>query len=103
MNKANILNTGIRNARNVKNYIFGENAINDLQGLIKPFRKDNYRLVFFLDEYFYKDEEIQSKLKITKQDFLIFVPTKDEPTTDYINGQLADLYEQNIIENKCKD
>ena len=93
MSNLNTLNTGIRNARNVKNYTFGENAINDLQELIKPSRQSDGRIVFFLDEYLYNHGEIQSKLKIKKQDVLIFVATKDEPTTDYINSQVDNLHE----------
>lgn len=81
-----ILDTGIKKSKNVDSYIFGSGSLNELKDSIENRRKDlNDFAIFFVDEYF-SDSKILKKMPITDKDKLIFVDTKDEPTTDYINN-----------------
>jgi len=92
----NMLDTGIKNVRNVQQYTIGKGAIHDLSKLIYGLRKNNQEIVFFIDEYFMVDGEIENKLNVQEKDLLIFVSTKDEPTTDYIDSKVTELHKQGI-------
>ncbi|MBT6049896.1 MAG: iron-containing alcohol dehydrogenase [Candidatus Scalindua sp.] len=93
----NILDTGIRNARNVHQYTIGNGAIHDLSKLLEGRRATRQPVVYFIDEFFQDDIHFQTKLKVQSEDKLFFISTKDEPTTEYIDSQVTNLRKHGII------
>ena len=81
------LDTGIKYVRNVPNYIFGDGAISSLEEiLVKRRTIANGPVGFFIDSFFEKQQQsLVDDLPIREHDHLEFVPTKDEPTTEYVN------------------
>ncbi len=87
----NVLDTEIRNVRNVQQYTIGSGALNDLSEIIERKRKQDKSVIFFVDSFFKKDKQLKDKLSIKKNDHIIFVETKNEPTTDYIDDKVVEL------------
>ena len=92
----NILNTGIRNARNVQQYTIGDGAIHDLSKLIGDRRTGNKEVIFFVDDYFKNDVQLKDKLGVEINDRVIFIATEDEPSTAYIDSKVTELHNQSI-------
>ena len=91
-----ILDTGIKNVRNVLGYNIGFDAINSLEELLAPLRSDDQPVVAYIDEFFAGTPEIVANLKLQENDKIIFVSTDLEPTTDYIDQCVADLHKLGI-------
>ena len=85
--KMSILNTEVKNVKNVGHYTIGEDALSDLSEQLNPLREknNNGNVIFFIDEYFKNKKDILNKLDIQQDDEFIFVTTIDEPTTEYID------------------
>jgi 3-deoxy-alpha-D-manno-octulosonate 8-oxidase len=92
----NILDTGVRNARNVRQYTIGNGAINDLPKLTEEQRGVGESIVYFIDEFFSNDTQLHNRLGVKSEDELFFVSTIDEPTTDYIDSLVANLHAQGV-------
>jgi 3-deoxy-alpha-D-manno-octulosonate 8-oxidase len=87
-----ILDTGIRNVRNVLRYTIGEGALSDFPKLLASHRSEGSgSVVFFVDEFFKGQPDIIAKLGISPGDKTIFVSTEDEPSTDTIDQISARL------------
>lgn len=81
------LETGIYNVRNVGRYIFQENALDFLPQILESRPDINIgSAIFIVDEFFQQDTDLVGRLPIRDVDSIFFVPTKDEPTTEYINA-----------------
>ena len=81
------LDTGIRNARNVSRYIFGNGAIQELVNILFTRRKTKAdKVVYLIDEYFEAHRECLEELPYENGDQLIYVPTHYEPTTRSIDS-----------------
>lgn len=81
-----ILDTGVRNVRNVLRYTIGEGALSNLPSLLAAHRsKGEGPVIFFIDEYFQGLPDIIAKLGISPNDQTVFIPTEDEPSTDAID------------------
>ncbi len=81
-----ILDTGIRNVRNVLRYTIGEGALSDLPKLMTPRRSEGSgSIVFFVDGFFKSQPNIVAKLGISPSDETVFVSTEDEPSTEAID------------------
>jgi len=93
-----ILDTGVKNVRNVQNYTIGKGAVNDLTSHLKIRRNQQEKdtVVFFVDEYFRNNQVTLDKLNLEMNDELIFVSTVNEPTTDYIDEQVNSLRSKGI-------
>lgn len=92
-----ILETGVKNVRNVLRYISGEGSVQALPRIINERRRlENQSVVYFIDEFFKEKITILNSLECRKGDIQIFVSTIDEPTTDYIDEQVKILYDNNI-------
>jgi len=92
------LNTGISNARNVSRYLFGRGAIWNLSTLLSERRKkEEKQVIFLVDEYFKTNSSALGKLPPDAEDQLIYVSTRDEPTTQSIDQLIA------IINYSSKD
>jgi len=87
------LNTGISNARNVTNYIFGKNTITNLPSLLNS-RIDykNTGAIYFIDQFF-KGHDVLSKISFEPNDKIFFIPTEHEPSTEYVNELKAKLFD----------
>lgn len=97
-----VLETGIRNARNVSRYIYGEGSLSSLESLLSERRgcEISGRVVFFVDEFFKQVSGSANRLPAKPDDIVVFVSTGEEPTTDYING-LYDKLTSDLQENPC--
>ncbi len=92
-----ILDTGIRNAKNVRNYMFGPGSIQSLPKLLQaPRQNRDQRVGFFIDEFFKNNASILNNLAIESGDHVVFVPTEKEPTTDQIDSYLSAIREKNL-------
>jgi len=84
---SNKLDTGIKNARNVNRYIFGRGAIQQLASIVSSRRNSaKDQVVFLIDEFFKTFPEPLGGLPRQGDDLVIFVSTRDEPTTDFIDA-----------------
>lgn len=87
-----ILDTGVRNVRNVLRYTIGEGGLSDLPKLLEAHRIEGTGvIVFFIDEFFKSQPAIISALGIAAEDEIVFVETGDEPSTDVIDEITARL------------
>ena len=91
-----ILDTGIKNVRNVLGYNIGAGSISGLEELLLPLRANNQPVVMFIDEFFKNNDSVLGKLKIQDNDVVKYVLTKDEPTTTYIDTLVEELRSQGI-------
>jgi len=92
----NILNTGVRNAHNVIHYTIGTGAITQLSKILEQKRVIGRPVVYFIDQFFSDDSHFLSRLNTKPDDLLIFVPTQDEPTTDFIDAQVDNLHNNRV-------
>ncbi len=91
-----ILDTGIKNVRNVLGYNIGAGSISGLEELLLAVRKNNQPVVMFIDEFFKNNDNVLSKLNIKANDVVKYVFTKDEPTTSYIDTLVSELHSEGI-------
>ena len=93
----NVLDTGIKFVKNVGRFSIGAAALAELGGLIAQLKSQavsegkSGSIIFLVDEYFNSDESLKERLCVKAGDFLDFIPTKDEPTTDDIDRLVAEL------------
>ncbi len=84
---SDILRTGIRNARNVLRYLYGFGAIDDLGEILSERRAINSGpVVFFVDHFFEQKDFMKQLNAVLQEDLVIFINTKDEPTTTQVNN-----------------
>lgn len=87
-----ILDTGVKNVKNVVNYTIGSGALSSLQKMVEKLKNDERKqIIFFVDEYFKNNDQIIKKLAVSPDDKVVFVSVKVEPTTEYINHLVNDL------------
>lgn len=87
-----ILDTGVRNVRNVMRYNIGEGALAVLPQLLAPRRTQaGGPVVFFVDQFFRTRPDILASLCVEPGDETIFVPTADEPSTDFIDQLMSQI------------
>ena len=87
------LNTGIRNVRNVRRFIFENGAFAELETLLSRQRNSGESpVVFLVDEYFECNPKPINTLSCNANDMLVYVPTGDEPTTESIDSLLEQVW-----------
>jgi 3-deoxy-alpha-D-manno-octulosonate 8-oxidase len=87
-----ILDTGIRNVRNVTRYTIGEGSLSDLPRVLSARRSESTgSVIFFIDSFFKDRPEVLAKLAIQPGDETIIVTTKEEPSTKVIDEITARL------------
>jgi len=74
----------MKNAINVKNYFLGNNALNELPGLLEKKMSENGIVIFAIDDFF-QDKDIIASLPVRANDEVIFINTESEPHADYID------------------
>jgi len=95
----NILDTGIKNEKNVSRYTVGEGALNDLPIILNSCRSEKRgTVVFFIDEFFKNQFNTLDKLGIDPSDEIIFVSTKSEPSIDKIDQITSKLHEKRFAQ-----
>lgn len=96
-----ILDTGVRNVRNVLRYNIGKGALSGISKLLQDRRKQSQEpVLFFVDEFFKSRPDILEKLEKHDQDRVVFVATSEEPTTDSVDSVLNSLRDGSI-QNPC--
>ena len=92
-----ILDTGVKNVRNVLLYTLGEGSLSELSKLLASHRSEGVgSAIFFVDEFFKSKPEIIEKLYISSGDVTVFVSTKDEPTTEFVDQIAARLSDAGV-------
>jgi 3-deoxy-alpha-D-manno-octulosonate 8-oxidase len=86
------LDTGVKVAKNVARYTIGAGC-RDLVPEVVSLRRTrpDHIVVFFIDEFFRKQLSIVESLGVKEQDFVEFVKTDIEPTTDSIDDVMCRL------------
>ena len=86
------LDTGINNVKYVQRYTFGNGSITSLDGIIGQQKKStDDGVVYFVDIYFKDKADMLGLLPIRGDDQLIFIPTDNEPSTEYIDSIVVEL------------
>ena len=94
----NILDTGIKNARNVGRYIFGSGSVAELTDLVQK-RKGNTpsAAVFLIDSFFETNMDYLENLPLEKSDLIRYVSIDEEPTTESIDSLVEEIASEVII------
>jgi 3-deoxy-alpha-D-manno-octulosonate 8-oxidase len=88
-----ILNTGIRNVRNVDRFIFYKGAIIELESILTERRKSiGGSVVFVIDKYFEGNPKPLGALPCDGGDQLVYVSTEHEPTTESVDCLLEEVW-----------
>jgi 3-deoxy-alpha-D-manno-octulosonate 8-oxidase len=94
----NILDTGIKNVKNVLRYTVGEGGLADLPNILAKRRsQEKEPVLFFIDQFFKSRSDVIELLKVNSKDEIIFVSTNDEPSTDAIDQIVANLRVKSFI------
>ena len=96
-----VLDTGIKNAKNVLRYTYGVGSLESLSSILNDRRKthDSYA-IYFVDKYFSDQQNLNKVCPIFPVDFLCFVDATSEPTTDSVNKLTNELV-RNERDNPC--
>lgn len=87
-----ILDTGVKNVRNVLRYTVGEGALTGVpQLLTAPRSEGSGSVIFFIDKFFEGQSNTINKLGVRSCDEIVFVSTEHEPTTDAIDKIIGQL------------
>lgn len=90
-----ILDTGVRNVRNVQRYTVGAGALADLPQLLAARRSQGSpQVVFFIDEFFKTQPDVTCRLGVNVTDEVVYVKTIEEPSTDSIDQMVTNLRER---------
>lgn len=83
---SNILDTGIKNARNVHSYLYGFGRLGELRSLLDAKRTGDAPVVYFIDHYF-QANGLPPNLQIdSSRDVILFVDSSHEPKTAQIDA-----------------
>lgn len=85
-----ILDTGIKNVRNVSRYVVGRGSLSELPKLVAA-RKAQVAgpAVYFVDEFFEGRADTLGNVGLGAADKVVFVTTRDEPTTNLVDDLVA--------------
>jgi 3-deoxy-alpha-D-manno-octulosonate 8-oxidase len=100
----NLLDTGIKLVKNVNRYNFGRGSISELELLLNQLRtksiieKKDKKVIFFIDEFFQSNKILFDILGIRTEDKVLYVSTKIEPKTGYIDDLITLLINEKYEE-----
>ena len=101
MKVKSVLTTGIRNARNVSRYLYGQGTVDDLTDILASHRGISPGYVLFFIDNFFEQHGLPERFDaIESDDRIIYVDTTNEPTTTLIN-QLRDRILEKTGEMPC--
>jgi len=89
----------MNNAINVKNYYFGKGSLSKLDGLLRSKKTGIGSMVIFMIDDYFVDSDVINTLPIEDKDMLMFVDTKDEPYSQYIDKLVKDIEDDNDVDN----
>ena len=101
MNK-NVLDTGIKLVKNIGSFNFGGGCQRELPNHVSNRRKlaaelgTSSKAVFLVDEFFRSRPDIVECLHVEAEDYVEFIGSKDEPTTDGIDQLVARVKEAGL-------
>lgn len=81
-----ILNTGIKNARNVHSYLYGFGMLRELKDLLGSRRAGDSPVVYFIDHYFQANGLPANLHPDSSMDLVIFIDSTHEPKTGQIDA-----------------
>jgi 3-deoxy-alpha-D-manno-octulosonate 8-oxidase len=96
---SNILDTGIKLVKNVGSFNFGAGCLSELSNQVSKQRKralsngDLPHVIFLVDTFFRNRPDIVARLQAEPTDYIEFVNTAEEPTTDNIDNLVVRLKE----------
>jgi 3-deoxy-alpha-D-manno-octulosonate 8-oxidase len=94
----NILDTGVKNVKNVLRYTVGAGGLVDLSKILSSRRSNEQEsVIFFIDDFFKSHSDVISTLGIKPNDDVIFVSANDEPSTDDIDQIVTNLRKKNFV------
>ena len=82
-----------RNFKMIGYVVYGRGSFNQLDDIIKPHRKDNAPMIFFVDHYF-EGKELPGRIQLRGNDKIIFVDVTDEPKTKYVDRLANELKDE---------
>lgn len=94
-----ILSTGIKLVRNVGYLNFGSGSLRELPAHVEARRQrcDDSRALYVIDEFFRTQPDVLAHIGNRDGDFIEFIATTDEPTTDGIDALVARLREAGCL------
>ena len=85
-----------KNNKSVLNYIFGNGSKSSLRPILNDKRTvEKDIVVYFFDIHFKVDKNFLKNIDIKNTDIIFYHNTKEEPTTQYINGIINQLFNCN--------
>lgn len=81
-----------KNIKSVQNYCFGNGSLSELESILDQ-RKALGATVYYVD-LFFKDGELIARLPLSEGDKVVFVDSKDEPSTTFIDSLVKSLKEE---------
>jgi len=97
-----ILETGVKNVKNINNYIFGFDAIKELEPILNRIKNrskkngNTHNIIFFIDHFFINQKNSIINNAINENDLIFYVNSTIEPTTDYINKLIRKIKNKSI-------
>jgi 3-deoxy-alpha-D-manno-octulosonate 8-oxidase len=94
---SSVLDTGIKQVKNIGSFNFGAGALSDLALQVNRRRDEaaqeggERKVVYIIDEFFKSHPDIVARLDREDSDWVEFIPTQDEPTTVAIDEYVASL------------
>ncbi len=82
-----------RNFKMIGYVVYGRGSFNQLDDIIKPHRKENAPMIFFVDHYF-EGKDLPKRIQLRGNDKVIFVDVTDEPKTKYVDRLAAELKDE---------
>ena len=80
------LSTGIKNARNVRSYMYGFGQLGELRNILNTCRDADSPVVYFIDHYF-QANGLPARLEVdAAKDAIVFIDSTDEPKTGQVNA-----------------
>ncbi len=80
------LSTGIKNARNVRSYMYGFGQLGELRNILHSCRVADSPAVYFIDHYF-QANGLPAGLEVdASKDIVIFIDSTHEPKTGQVNA-----------------
>src|SRR4051812_26346094 len=79
-----------RNFKMVGYVVYGRGSFNQLDEILKPQRKDQKPMIFFID-HFFKQHPLADRIPLRSNDKIIFVDVSYEPKTSYVDALAGEI------------
>ena len=82
-----------RNFKMIGYVVYGRGSFNQLAEILEPHRRDNFPMIFLVDQFF-KDKDLVSRVPINGKDKIIFADVTYEPKTTYVDSIASELKQE---------